>query len=282
MAWSTSNDVDEFLATAGGFLSSRPAENTVLLTVAETLRTKGSTAFGETDPHFGWWTSADGSIESAFLQTPPHPLLLTRAPDEAVTSLVDTLAATDRPLLGINADKDAASTFATEWRRHTGATTEIGRRSRLYRLENLVMPGPGTPGTARVAEESDRDLLQGWYGSFGEEVSEASHNVTDVVDERISYGGLTLWEVDGAAVSMAGLTRPTAGMVRVAPVYTPAALRRRGYAGAVTAAVSRAALDAGAHEVVLFTDLANPTSNALYLRLGYRPVHDRIVLAFIT
>jgi predicted GNAT family acetyltransferase len=30
--------------------------------------------------------------------------------------------------------------------------------------------------------------------------------------------------------------------------------------------------------VLLFTDLANPTSNALYQRLGYRAVEDRLVL----
>ena len=33
-------------------------------------------------------------------------------------------------------------------------------------------------------------------------------------------------------------------------------------------------------EVVLYTDLANPTSNALYQGLGYRPVEDRAVLSF--
>jgi predicted GNAT family acetyltransferase len=48
----------------------------------------------------------------------------------------------------------------------------------------------------------------------------------------------------------------------------------------VTFAVSQAALDAGARDVVLFTDLANPTSNALYQRLGYRPVADRVEWSF--
>ncbi len=79
---------------------------------------------------------------------------------------------------------------------------------------------------------------------------------------------------------MAGHTREVAGMVRVAPVYTPPGLRTRGYAAAVTAAVSRAVRDAGATDVVLFTDLDNPTSNALYQRLGYRPIHDRVRLSF--
>ena len=37
---------------------------------------------------------------------------------------------------------------------------------------------------------------------------------------------------------------------------------------------------AGVREVVLYSDLANPTSNALYQRLGYRPVEDRMVFSF--
>ncbi|MCQ0020489.1 GNAT family N-acetyltransferase [Actinomadura madurae] len=79
---------------------------------------------------------------------------------------------------------------------------------------------------------------------------------------------------------MAGRTPAVGGMARVAPVYTPAGHRRRGYGAAVTAAATRDAQDAGAADVVLFTDLGNPTSNSVYRRLGYRPVEDRVVLAF--
>jgi predicted GNAT family acetyltransferase len=86
--------------------------------------------------------------------------------------------------------------------------------------------------------------------------------------------------VDGKPVALAGATPLIAGSVRVAPVYTPPELRGHGYAGAATAAVSQAAIDAGADEVLLFTDLANPTSNGLYQRLGYRPVDDRTVVTF--
>jgi predicted GNAT family acetyltransferase len=73
---------------------------------------------------------------------------------------------------------------------------------------------------------------------------------------------------------MAGVTPMVAGQIRVAPVYTPTHLRGRGYAGAATIEVSRTALAAGAAEVLLFADLANPTSNALYQRIGYHPVAD--------
>jgi hypothetical protein len=33
-------------------------------------------------------------------------------------------------------------------------------------------------------------------------------------------------------------------------------------------------LRAGADHVVLYTDLANPTSNSIYQAIGYRPDHD--------
>jgi predicted GNAT family acetyltransferase len=77
---------------------------------------------------------------------------------------------------------------------------------------------------------------------------------------------------------MAGRTRDVAGVVRVATVYTPPEHRRQGFGGAVTAASTQAGLDGGARDVVLYTDQANPTSNALYQRLGYRPVEERVVL----
>ncbi len=69
-------------------------------------------------------------------------------------------------------------------------------------------------------------------------------------------------------------------MVRVSLVYTPPELRGRGYAGAVTAAASQQALRAGAQELLLYTDLANPVSNSVYQRIGYRPVEHELSLAF--
>ncbi len=60
----------------------------------------------------------------------------------------------------------------------------------------------------------------------------------------------------------------------IGPVYTPPEHREHGYASAVTAAAAAWGLAAGARHVVLFTDLANPVSNSIYPRLGFRPVHD--------
>lgn len=98
------------------------------------------------------------------------------------------------------------------------------------------------------------------------------------MDERTAHGGLTLWETDGVPVSLAGVSRRVAGTVRVANVYTPPEHRGQGYAAAVTAEVSRVAREDGAREVLLFTDLANPTSNGVYRRVGYEAVSDRLLI----
>jgi RimJ/RimL family protein N-acetyltransferase len=276
MTWHLTGSVEEFDDVAGDFLRSRPVEHTVPLTLVDTLRRQGPHAYGPEDPIFGWYRSTDRPVTGACLQTPPFPLLITAAPDlAALAGLV-----VGRPLPGVNALAADVDEFAAAWRQHTGATTVPGLRSRLYRLDVLTPPSPLAPGTPRVAGRADRDLLISWMTAFQHEIGEGIRDVADSVDEMVAYGGLTLWEVEGVPVSMAGGTRPEAGMVRVLAVYTPPEHRGRGYAGAVTTVVSRAALDAGTVDVVLFTDLANPTSNALYRRLGYRPVEDRAIVEF--
>ena len=185
-------------------------------------------------------------------------------------SLAEALSARGLPLAGVNSEPGTASSFAAAWARLTGTQSRVSRRSRLFRLHAIVPPSPWPPGSARVATRTDRALLESWFSAFHQEIGEDVRSRA-AVDDRLSYGGLTLWESRGAPVSLAGITRTVAGVARVGPVYTPPDQRKRGYGAAVTAAVSLAALDAGAQQLVLFTDLANPTSNALYPRLGYRP-----------
>jgi predicted GNAT family acetyltransferase len=273
--------VDEFLAEAGKFLDADPARNTVILSVTDTLRAMAGR--GEARALFGWWRDGSGPVSGAFMRTYAFPALLTSMTGEAAAELAAELAgaAGGHVLTGINAERQAAEAFAAAWRQRTGDAAAEHMRMRLYRLDRLTRPEPGPDGAPRVAGDQDRDLLAGWFGEFDSETgSPSGQDPAAVVDERLGYGGVTVWEAGGAPVSMAGATRVVRGMARVSHVYTPPSLRGRGYAGAVTAAVSQDVLDAGAAEVVLYTDLANPVSNSLYQRLGYRPVEDRVVLRF--
>jgi RimJ/RimL family protein N-acetyltransferase len=280
MSWFMTADTGRFLTVAGEFLRADPAGNSVMLTVTENLRVSVA-APAAFPPLFGWWQPAGGPVGAAFMHTPDFPLMLSRvnAPDAA--RLASDLVGAGRQVHGVNAGQQAAGAFAAAWRERTGDAVAVYRRMRLFRLGELLPPRPGPEGAARLAAGTDRDLLAGWFGAFAREVGDPpreDHRVA--VAERLGYAGITVWEDSGVPVSVAGRTRAVAGMVRVGPVYTPPELRGHGYAGAVTAVVSQAALDAGVREVVLYTDLANPTSNALYQRLGYRPVEDRAVLSF--
>jgi predicted GNAT family acetyltransferase len=156
---------------------------------------------------------------------------------------------------------------------------------RVYELRS-VRPVHGVAGRLRDATPGDRPLLVRWTAEFhAEALGESDHSrIEDSVDAAFvpSPEGrrLFLWEVDGAPVSMAGVAGRTPRGIRVGVVYTPPALRSRGYASACVAAVSQAQLDAGREACFLFTDLANPTSNAIYQAIGYEPVADSEVYAF--
>jgi predicted GNAT family acetyltransferase len=101
------------------------------------------------------------------------------------------------------------------------------------------------------------------------------------VDARLAGGGFALWE-DGEPVSMAGWGSPTPNGMRIGPVYTPPERRGRGYGSAATAAASAEQLAAGRTFCFLYTDLSNPTSNKIYMDIGYEPVCDSIEYAFVT
>jgi GNAT superfamily N-acetyltransferase len=281
MAWTATSSPDEFVATAGEHLRSDPVQNTVLLTVLETLRRSGPLAFGDGAPSFGWHESGSGEVDGAFLQTPPFPVLAASLPAGSAASLIELLTADGKRPAGVNVVGSDEADVTAAWLAAAGAGTSARLRSRLFRLDRLVPPDPYPPGSARLASQDDFDLLVDWHNAFTAEAEagggrHADRNVAD----RLSHHGLMLWEADGRPVAMAGLTRNVAGVIRVAPVYTLPGQRQRGYGGAVTTAVSQAALDAGADAVVLFTDQANPTSNALYQRLGYVPISDRVLLDF--
>src|SRR5215469_1113220 len=281
MAWQLTDDVGAYLAAAGGFLRADAVRNTIMLGVAGALQSRGPAAFGDAPPLCGWWTEPDGAVGAALLQTPPHPILLTALPPGAATALAAELAGRGHHPPAVNAAPGPAAEFAAAWKERTGRASRAGMRMRLYALDRLLPPDPAPPGQARTALEVDRDLLFAWFDAFHDEAAPPGPRETQqAVDDRLSFGGLVLWEQAGVPVSLAGRTRPVAGLARIGPVYTPPEHRGRGFGGAATAAATQAALDSGAEGVLLFTDLANPTSNTLYQRLGFTPVTDRIVLTF--
>lgn len=284
MTWTLSTSLDDFRSRADAFLAARPAENTVLITIAHRLAEAGLDVFGERPPVFGWWQAEpDGPVGGAFLQTPPFAPRLSAMPQAAAVELAVRLAAAGAgftEVTGVGGGTEQVRAFAEAWTAATGAGQSVRVEERLYRLGELAGPPRPPAGRHRLAGPADRALAIRWWQEFLLEVKVQAHDVARAVDDRIASGGLHLSEDAGTPVALAGSSPVLAGMSRIGPVYTPADLRGRGYASAVTAAASAHVLGLGAEEVLLYTDLDNPTSNSIYQQIGYRPVEDCLVLDF--
>ena len=236
-----------------------------------------------------WLVRDGGEAVAAALQTPPYNLILARPSSrEALAALAEAVAREKLP--GVVGSVPEVEEFAELWSTQTAVTARTNMRQGVYALEQ-VMPPQDVPGSARVATADDRELALRWWVAFGDEalheggpgreLAEAS------VDHRLSSrkAGILLWEHGGEPVSLAGWGGPTPNGIRVGPVYTPPELRGHGYATALTADLSQRLLDGGLFEggrrfCFLYTDLANPISNKIYERIGYRSVAESAEIVF--
>jgi len=264
----------QFLAVAESLLRSDPFSTNIIAVVATRIAA-GDEPGSE---HHLWATIGDreGHIVGAAMHTPPHHLFVSRMPAAAAQSLAHAVADTGRDLPGVNGAVEATGPFVEGWQARTGRTSTVITAMRMYRLGQLAWPH-GVAGEA-VAAVTPRDveLVASWLAAFHEEAQ--PHAPTGdwrlQAERRVRSGQIHLWRDAGTVVSLAGVSAPAAGVARVGPVYTPPAYRRRGFGAVVTAKATAAALSAGAEYVVLYTDLANPTSNSIYQKIGYEPDHD--------
>jgi hypothetical protein len=152
----------------------------------------------------------------------------------------------------------------------------------LSRVRDVDRPS----GAARPATAGDREVLVEWNRDFLVEALPEPDVELPHVEERVERSltvedaGTWLWETDGTPVALSGFWGPTPTGIRVGPVYTPPAHRRRGYATALVADLSAHLLAAGNRACYLSTDLANPTSNSIYARIGYERVCDSARIRF--
>lgn len=274
MSWTFTTEPDVYGDAVQALLESDPVANTIALTVLDAIR-RGQ-RWGAEPLTLGWFTEADGTVSGAVSMTPPFGMLLSVVPEPTVPELIEQLRARGTVVPTVHAAEPLARAFADGWT----DSSELILGNRLFVLGQLQPPRPSPAGSSRRASEADIDLLLHWLADFmAEAESHAPVPSRDMTLFRVERGLFWFWlDPSGQPVSMAGRNVSTVGVSRVGPVYTPPEHRGHGYAAAVTAVCSQHALDTDANQVILFTDVANPTSNGIYQRLGYRPVLDRVVL----
>ncbi|MGQ0574815.1 MAG: GNAT family N-acetyltransferase [Pseudonocardia sp.] len=268
------DDAERFALVARPLLDADPVRHTFALPALERVRAGGLRAAAMVTLH------RRGEVAGVALRTDGSSMLVSAVPAACAVLVDAAVAGVDPAPPGVAGPVVQAEAYAAAVTARTGVPARVRMRQRLFRLVALHAPA-GVVGSARAAASGDVELLVGWQAAFhAEALPSFPQPSAEGLRATVDRGGLLVWQAGGRPVAYAGTRQPIAGMSRVGPVYTPPEHRGHGYGSAVTAAATAWALAAGARDVVLLTDLANPVSNVIYPRIGYRPVHDTVELAF--
>lgn len=275
------SDPAEFLDRAAEVLADEARHNLILGIVRTLIRSP------EVYPqwHLYLVTDADRVVAAASM-TPPYNLILADALDAAALAQLAAFVVDDVALPGAIGNQPTIDRFVREWESATSRSASRDMNQGVFELRtvNEVREPPGAP---RVATVSDHAVVEQWVGDFAAEAVPTEPRSPDRVRKTVARklkglgpDGYWIWEVDGAPVSLTGHGAPTGLGIRIGPVYTPPHQRGNGYASALVAAQSQWLIDSGYGFCFLYTDLANPTSNAIYERIGYRQIAEAAMYSF--
>ncbi|MGD8322424.1 MAG: GNAT family N-acetyltransferase [Gemmatimonadota bacterium] len=264
------SDASAFLRRARRWLERAEDEHNLILGLAAALA-GGDGHDGADAPWFATVEEDDRVVGCAF-RTPPHKVGVTRMPLDAASLVAEEVARRFEEIPGFMGPPSLAEAAAEAWVRRRGGAAVHGMEMRIHRLDRVEHAGDA-PGRMRQATGEDLPLAADWADGFARDTGASFRSEEATRRAWVAAGQLWLWEDDEPACMAVARGRTRHG-VRIGYVYTPPERRRRGYASRLVAALSQRMLDDGLRFCVLYTDLANPTSNAIYRRIGYRPVCD--------
>lgn len=285
-------DAAAFLARAEPFLLADDARHNIALSAALAVLDAPVGTMPPATPFFATVEDGDRVLATATHQ-PPFSLVISPSAEVAAANgrpwlapLVGEVRRVSPDLSRVQAPPDLARAFAAEWARSGGPPARLVMSMRLHALDE-VRPLPPVPGRLRRATLADRELVVAWLEALHDE---ALPHDPPIDAERIAsvrlaetadpLRALYLWvSPQGEPRSVCGASGPTPASARINAVYTPPEHRRQGYATAAVAELSRRIMATG-RRCLLYTDLANPTSNRIYAEIGYRPICDVDELSF--
>jgi hypothetical protein len=222
---------------------------------------------GENPPELQWWSL--GEPGQCAIKAPGYPIVLGDVNAAQCRALAETTRSLDYPaVVGV----DETASWFVERATALGVTflAPIPQQIQVLRDKPIY---PGVPGHARPVGAADTPLFSDWMTAFVREaIPQDPVPSSEQLAQSAASGRFQFWIVDHEPVSMAGIMRRTRNAGAIAGVYTPPGLRRRGYAGSVTAALVDAILAEGRSMACLYVDLRNPYSGRCYAKIGFAPV----------
>lgn len=269
-------NIDTFLEETLKYLEQSESLNNLMLGICNTIKNNPdyySNAYLAT-------VKQGEELAIATVMTPPNKLVVysnRKECDDAIELLVEDLRNRNIDIPGVIGPKELSKRTCDIWSKYSDCKVKLEMNMRVYELREVNKDTIGE-GILRPADEEDLEFVaQGRYNfeiDTGLNASPDKEKCYEVIRNRLSEKTIFLWEDAGKVVSMAAKARPTQNGATVNLVHTPKELRKRGYATSCVAALSQHLLDSGYKFCSLFTDLANPTSNSIYMKIGYKPVGD--------
>jgi predicted GNAT family acetyltransferase len=169
-----------------------------------------------------------------------------------------------------------------------GAVALKDNREILYALVLADLSVPEAPSglEVRAPTEDEMALVLDWRMLYCAELS----NLPDTPEERrrqrdlleaIHVDGNDVLLFEGATpVAFSAFNAALPEVVQIGGVFTPPALRGRGYARHVVAASLLAARARGVERAILFTGEDNVAAQRAYVALGFRSIGDYALVTF--
>ncbi len=273
---------NDFLAAAGSLFRSDEVRYGLIYSIARRVAVNPR-YYGAENPWF-CLISDDTDIAALAWRTPPYLVGLAWHAgnvEEAISLLIKSVRNHWQVIPGVTGHREVTDLFAKKWSISFKTPIQSIQSQRTYRLDAINRISPA-PGSLRLATLEDKELVFKWTRAFGSDTNQVSdrENPERLIIQSIESGEIYLWEDAGQPISMAAKTRPTDHGMTVGRVYTPPELRRKGYATSCVTGVCREILKNGYDFCTLYTDLSNPTSNSIYMKIGFRPVCDSAQYTF--
>lgn len=284
------DDPRAFLEVAADHLAVDPVISSVVSMVAARWARRCDAGEQPEVEHPLWWAvvrDATGAVSGVAMGTAPfvpHPPYVLPMPEAAAHALaagiLDDLGLSPQ---AVNGALPAARTVAEDLAGASGGEVRVHEHMRLFEVTDLVWP-TRPAGSLRLVRRDEAELALQWFRDFHAEADkqagrepdpcvQESFGLDDVL-ERIDDAWVWVWGNDAdRPVHLTAANVPAYGVNRIGPVYTPPDQRGHGFARRAVAEVSQLFLGQGLR-ACLFTDQANPVSNAVYQAIGYRAVVD--------
>ncbi|MBC7537761.1 MAG: GNAT family N-acetyltransferase [Bacteriovorax sp.] len=275
-------NVDEFLSYNEELLLKKESVYNLILGLAYGIQNK---KIEPTEPLFYSLIENKKVVACALRSNSDKPLIVTEMSKVNLDLLVQDLVSNNDELAAVVGEEVSATYFKDQWTKIKKLNFKINIHLGIYECFKVVFPKT-ISGELILATEEHKNILRqnikGFLVDCFPDNPIVDDNIESIMNRNLDNNSLFLLkDKNNDIVSMAANTRSTLNGGTISLVYTPTLLRGHGYASCIVALLSEKIMNNGKKFAILFTDLANPTSNSIYQKVGFVKTGQNIQYEFI-